>query len=31
MQAEVIRAYENYLDAEGFIDFDGMILIGLYL
>ena len=29
--AEVIQAYENYLDAEGLIDFDGMILIGLHL
>ncbi len=29
--ARVIEAYENYLDGEGLIDFDGMILIGLYL
>src|SRR5439155_24961747 len=28
--AEVIQGYEKYLDAEALIDFDGMILIGLY-
>ena len=29
--ARVIQAYEDYLDEEGLIDFDGMILIGLHL
>jgi len=29
--AQVIEAYENILDEKGLIDFDGMVLIGLYL
>jgi DNA helicase-2/ATP-dependent DNA helicase PcrA len=31
ISADVIETYETYLDQEGLIDFDGMILIGLHL